>query len=73
MQTPYQYQLDELYRNQRRQEAEAARRAHEAQANRSTANPVYAPLLAELGRRLSRLGDNLQEQYETPGSLVTES
>lgn len=71
MNTMYQYQLDALRRNKLMQEAENARRA--AQANHLNANPVYAPPLAELGRQLVHLGHNLQEQYETRGSLVTES
>lgn len=69
----YQYQLDAQRRSQLMQEAENTRRAQQAQGNDPKAKPVYAGVLAELGRQLVHLGRNLQEQYETPGGLVTDS
>jgi len=70
----------ELYNNylvqqqmlDRQREAEQQHLAHAVQANRPKQS-FYGPVLAELGRQMSHLGQQLQEQYATPKSLVMES
>lgn len=54
-------------------EALQERLIQEAQKNGERANPVYAPLLAGVGRQLKNLGQQLQERYEPQPRLVAES
>ncbi len=67
-----QLDLNAYYLAQLRREAERERLVREAQANHRQ-NPVYAPVLAELGRHLSQLGQSLQEHYETRSDLAVEA
>ena len=56
-----------LYAHQRgaqlRQEREKRLIIQQALAARGKREPIYAPLLAELGRQLTGLGEQLQERY----------
>jgi hypothetical protein len=50
-----------------RQDREKQRIVEQALAARGEREPVYAPLLAEVGRQLAGLGAQLQQRYaETP-------
>lgn len=70
----------ELYNNylvqqqmlDRQREAEQQNLVHAMQANRPK-HSIYGPMLAGLGRQMSHLGQQLQEQHATPKSLVMES
>lgn len=57
--SPNQYQIDQQRRNHLLREAELARLADEFHH----AAPVYAPLLANVGKTLLHLGTNLKERY----------
>jgi len=70
------YEWTTMYAHQRieeiRQDREKQRIINEALAAGAKLDPIYAPALAEVGRRLSEWGAQLQERYATqPGECVT--
>lgn len=68
-----QFYLNEYHLRQLLCEAKQERLARLARENGSHSAPLYAPLLAQLGRQLSHLGHSLQEHYEASGSLAVET
>jgi hypothetical protein len=66
--TMYAYQRGE----ELRQDSEKQRIIEEALAARGKREPIYAPLLAEVGRQLFELGAQLQKRYtEAPSEQST--
>lgn len=64
--------INEQHRNELIRQAENERLAREAQGKREKSNPVYAPLLAQLGRHLAQFGESLQAEYATHARLEPE-
>lgn len=66
----------EAYRQRQldlQREAAVERLAKVARNNTERTNPLYAPLLAGVGRQLTNLGQQLQERYEPQPRLAVES
>jgi|FLYK01.1.fsa_nt_gi hypothetical protein len=70
------YEWTTLYAHQRakelRQDREKQRIIQEALAARGKREPIYAPVLAEIGRQLAEWGAQLQERYDHTEAPVTQ-
>ncbi len=67
------FEYNETYRQEMHRQANQERLARLAQ--KQPRPSIYRPLLAQIGRQMSHLGDRLQEQYrdETLPGLAIES